>query len=142
MREGWQLRETRWVGLRSGVWDASGDRRHSIKISDEILLSVVPFAFGVVRQTQPRRNPHRPSKSYRILSLVAVSLPGTSSAPASCESIFPQSFQNPYFSKIYILLFPPKCTRIKLQVEESGRKWMKMVCRWRHIMTGDAYVHG
>ncbi len=54
MREGWQLRETRWVGLRSGVWDASGDRGYSIKISDEILLSVTLFSFDVVRQTKPQ----------------------------------------------------------------------------------------
>ena len=81
MREGWQLRETRWVGLRSGVWDASGDRGYSIKISDEILLSVTLFSFDVVRQTKPQSVPHAGSKSHRIEPRAAASL--HASFPAS-----------------------------------------------------------
>ncbi len=59
---------------------ASGDRRHSIKISDEILLSVASFPLGVVRQPEPQSSLLPAPKSYRIGPQFTIISPTPSSA--------------------------------------------------------------
>lgn len=57
-----------------------------------------------------------------------------------------KSSQLPHFLRIFFLkiplLFSYGCTKINLQVVESGTKWWKMVSKWRGRVTGGSYVHG